>query len=111
VAFGAVFEMNDSKGLIVIRDDRSGTYDPVADNVQLWRPVALAMAAAVVGMLFVACSDAKPVNYYMGHAQERADKIRACLGQGSGSADCENARQAEFQVLGIPAVNGKAAQQ
>lgn len=101
--------MNESKGLDVVAEARGGTYDPIADNLQTWRPVALAIAAAVVGMLFVACSDAKTVNYYTGHARERADKIQACLGQGSNSADCQNARQAEFQVLGIPAVNGKAA--
>jgi hypothetical protein len=101
--------MNESKGLIASRGP-NGPYDPIADNLQTWRPVALAIAAAMVGMLFVACSDAKPVNYYMGHAGERSAKIQACLGQGSDSADCENARQAEFQVLGIPAVNGQAAQ-
>jgi hypothetical protein len=103
--------MSELKSLVVARGDRSGTYDPVADNLQLWRPMAMAVAAAVVGMLFVACSDAKPVNYYVGHAGERTAKIQVCLGQGSDSADCENARQAEFQILGIPAVNGKAAQQ
>jgi len=102
--------MTDKSTGSIASGDRHGAYDPIADNLQTWRPVALAMAAAVVAMLFVACSDAKPVNYYVGHSGERSAKIKACLGQGSDSADCENARQAEFQVLGIPAVNGKAAQ-
>jgi hypothetical protein len=85
-----------------------GAYDPIADNLQCWRPIGLAVAAALVGMLFVACSDAKPVNYYLTHAQERADKVKACLERGSDSADCLNAKQAEFQALGIPASGGKA---
>ncbi len=84
-------------------------YDPITDNLHAWRPVAMGAAAALIGMLFVACSDAKPVAYYASHAQERAQKVQACLGKGSDSADCLNARQAEFQALGIPAVNGKAS--
>jgi hypothetical protein len=89
--------------------DRGG-YDPIADNLQAWRPVALAMAAAVIGILFVACSDAKPVSYYLAHPKERDAKVQACVGRGSGgdSADCLNAKQAAFQVLGIPAVDGRA---
>jgi hypothetical protein len=58
----------------------------------------------------VACSQAKPVSYYLGHAQDRAAKIDACLVQGRDDADCRNAKQAEYRSAGIPAVNGRAAE-
>ncbi len=85
------------------------TYDATED-VMCWRPAGLAAAAAVVALLMVACSDAKTVTYYKDHQPERAEKVSECLGQASSSQDCVNARQAEFEAQGIPAVNGKAVQ-
>jgi len=61
-------------------------------------------------VLMVACSDAKTVTYYKDHQPERAKKVGECLGAASSSQDCVNARQAEFEAAGIPAVDGKAIQ-
>ncbi len=83
--------------------------EDAAHDLLCWRPAGLGVAAAVVALLLVACSDAKPVSYYRGHAQERAHRVQECLGKASDSQDCLNARQAEFESLGLPAANGKAA--
>ena len=74
------------------------------------RWVGFAAGVLMGGLLLVACSDSKPVNYYMNHADERARKVAACLGQGNDSDDCRNARQADFQARGISARDGRAIQ-
>ncbi len=85
--------------------------DDAVQDLLCWRPLGLAAAAGLVALLLVACSDAKPVSYYKTHAPERAHKVSECLGQASDSQDCVNARQAEFESIGIPAANGKALPQ
>jgi hypothetical protein len=73
--------------------------EDAVQDVLCWRPAGLGIAAAIVALLLVACSDAKPVSYYKGHADERAHKVQECLGRASDSQDCLNARQAEFEAL------------
>jgi hypothetical protein len=72
------------------------------------RAFGLAVGAVAVGVLLMACSDAKPIDFYKNHGNERAQRLNACLANGSGAQDCLNARQAEFEVRGIPATNGVA---
>jgi hypothetical protein len=50
----------------------------------------------------------KPVAYYAAHANERQVRAQACLMRpDNNDQDCRNA-QAEFDALGIKAVNGRA---
>ena len=84
-------------------------YDETQD-VLCWRPAGVAAAAAIIALLMVACSDAKPVAFYKDHQPERAKKVGECLAHASDSQDCINARQAEFEAQGIPAQDGKAIQ-
>lgn len=72
------------------------------------RAFGVAVGAVAVGVLLMACSDAKPASYYKVHATERAQRLNACLAEGAATQDCLNARQAEFDVRGIPATNGVA---
>lgn len=72
------------------------------------RAFSLGVGAIALGLLLMACSDAKPVAFYKTHANERAQRLNACLADGSGAQDCLNARQAEFELRGIPATNGVA---
>jgi hypothetical protein len=52
----------------------------------------------------------KPVAYYATHATERRTRVEACLASHENdSQDCRNAAQAEFDALGIKAINGRAA--
>jgi hypothetical protein len=51
----------------------------------------------------------KPVTYYAAHADERHARVQACLATPENdNQDCRNAAQAEFDDLGIKAVNGRA---
>jgi hypothetical protein len=52
----------------------------------------------------------KPVTYYAAHPDERHARVQACLESGpdNNDPDCRNAAQAEFDALGIKAVNGRA---
>ena len=82
-------------------------YDATQD-LTCWKPGGLAVAALIGAALLVACSDAKTVTYYRDHTPERNAKVRACLSTPSNNQDCINARQADFDVAGIKAVNGRA---
>jgi hypothetical protein len=66
------------------------------------------LIAALLCLLFLAgCT--KPVTYYAAHADERHDRVHACLRTPENdNQDCRNAAQAEFDALGIKAVNGRA---
>lgn len=72
------------------------------------RVFAMGVGAVAMGVLLMACSDARPVSFYKSHANERATRLNACLANGAATQDCLNARQAEFEVRGIPATNGVA---
>jgi hypothetical protein len=51
----------------------------------------------------------KPVTYYAAHADERKARVERCLtSQENDNQDCRNAAQAEFDAMGIKAVNGRA---
>jgi hypothetical protein len=84
-------------------------YDPYREFAVSCRIAGL-LAAGIAGMVFLmACSDAKPVSYYKGlAAADRKAKVESCVASGSDSQDCLNARQAEFEVLGITARDGRA---
>jgi hypothetical protein len=82
-------------------------YDATQD-LTCWKPGGLAVAALIAAALLVACSDAKTVSFYKDHAPERSKKVGECLATPSQSQDCINARQADFEVSGIKAVNGRA---
>ena len=75
------------------------------------RRILLPVAAVFGAALVVACSDAKPVSFYLDHPTERATKVEQCLAQALDSADCANAKQAAFQAYGIRAVDGRAVTQ
>jgi hypothetical protein len=58
--------------------------------------------------VLASCSRPKPVTYYAAHADERTARVEACLGDPDNDGeDCRNAAQAEFDVAGIKAVNGR----
>lgn len=51
----------------------------------------------------------KPVDYYAAHTEERHARVHACLqSPQNDSQDCRNAAQAEFDAMGIKAINGRA---
>jgi hypothetical protein len=51
----------------------------------------------------------KPVTYYAAHADERQARVMVCLqSPDNNNQDCRNAAQAEFDAMGIKAVNGRA---
>lgn len=83
-------------------------YDPFQDFLDDQRRIWAVVGAAAGLLLLVACSDARTVAYYKQNAPERAARLDQCLGQGSDTADCRNARQAEFEVRGIAARDGRA---
>jgi hypothetical protein len=65
-------------------------------------------AALLCLPLLAGCT--KPVTYYAAHADERHARVQACLiNTENDNQDCRNAAQAEFDALGIKAVNGRAA--
>lgn len=76
---------------------------PLKGPMRLWSIAALLCLALMVA----ACT--KPVSYYAAHADERQTRLQACLiGPDNNSQDCRNAAQAEFDALGVKAVNGRA---
>jgi hypothetical protein len=83
-------------------------YDPFQDFLDDQRKIWAVLAAGAGLLLLVACSDARTVAYYRQHAPERTAKLDRCLARGSETADCLNARQAEFEARGIPAKDGQA---
>jgi hypothetical protein len=64
-------------------------------------------AAALLCLpLLAGCT--KPVTYYAAHADERHARVERCLAsQENDNQDCRNAAQAEFDAMGIKAVNGR----
>jgi hypothetical protein len=51
----------------------------------------------------------KPVSYYAAHADERQARVQACLiSPENDSQGCRNAAQAEYDAMGVKAVNGRA---
>jgi hypothetical protein len=64
------------------------------------------IAALLCLPLLVGCT--KPVTYYATHAAEREARVEACLERPEN--DNQDAAQAEFDALGIKAVNGRAVQ-
>jgi porphobilinogen deaminase len=51
----------------------------------------------------------KPVTYYASHADERQARVKVCLRTPENdNHDCRNAAQAEFDAMGIKAINGRA---
>jgi hypothetical protein len=65
------------------------------------------IAALLCLLLLAGCT--KPVTYYAAHAAERQARVQACLmSPTNDNQDCRNAAQAEFDALGIKAVNGRA---
>jgi hypothetical protein len=70
-------------------------------------PNASLIAALLCLPLLAGCT--KPVTYYAEHAAERKARVHACLETPENdNQDCRNAAQAEFDALGIKAVNGRA---
>jgi hypothetical protein len=64
------------------------------------------IVALLCPRLLAGCT--KPVTYYAEHASERHARIEHCLvSPENDSQDCRNAAQAEFDALGIKAVNGE----
>ena len=46
---------------------------------------------------------------YAAHAEERQVRVQACLGSTENDGqECRNAAQAEYDAMGIKAVNGRA---
>jgi len=46
---------------------------------------------------------------YAAHAEERQARVQACLGSTENDGqECRNAAQAEYDAMGIKAVNGRA---
>jgi hypothetical protein len=68
----------------------------------------LRLITALIGLpLLAGCT--KPVTYYAAHGDERVARVQACLiTPENDTQDCRNAAQAEFDSLGIKAVNGRA---
>lgn len=50
----------------------------------------------------------KTVFYYKAHSDERAEVLNDCLGEGDNSQNCRNVRQADFELRGVPARDGRA---
>jgi len=60
-------------------------------------------------LLLLACSKpAQSVDWYKSHGAARTTMVDQCLINGEDSHDCNNAKQAEFELSGIPAKNGRA---
>lgn len=85
-------------------------YDPIGEFQGAARAVLVAAGTLLITLVLLACSNAKPIAYYADHAEERAERIARCLTIGSEDPDCLNAKQAEFDARGIPAINGRAIQ-
>lgn len=83
-------------------------YDPIGEFKGATRGVLLAAGALMTALVLLACSNAKPIAYYASHPEERAARIEQCLASGTENPDCLNAKQAEFDARGIPAINGRA---
>jgi hypothetical protein len=66
------------------------------------------LAAAIACVLLGACAPAKPVGCFRAHDAERRSMINACLADDGLGQNCRNAKQAEFELRGIPARNGEA---
>jgi hypothetical protein len=65
--------------------------------------------AAVLVCLPLLAGCTKPVTYYAAHDVERKARVQACLRTPENdNQDCRNAAQAEFDALGVKAVNGRA---
>jgi len=73
----------------------------------LWPARRLPITVMLCLPLLVGCT--KPVAYYAAHADERQARVHTCLETPENdNQDCRNAAQAEFDGLGIKAVNGRA---
>jgi hypothetical protein len=83
-------------------------YDPIGEFLGCCRLAAAMAGALAVMVALLACSDAKPVSYYKSRPDEREAKVQSCVTSGSQTQDCNNARQAEFEILGIEAKDGRA---
>jgi hypothetical protein len=83
-------------------------FDPYRDCADFLRGLGLAFAALVGGVVLIACSDSRPVTYYLSHPQERGQRVDDCLAHAADTQDCRNAKQADFQSRGIPAKDGAA---
>jgi hypothetical protein len=88
--------------------DRGDLRDALYNALQLQRAASLGWTAVGLSLLLAGCSPAKPISYYQGHGPERDARVQTCLVSGEDDADCRNAKQAAFNVIGVQAVDGKA---
>jgi hypothetical protein len=81
-----------------------GLEPPIYDRVLSQMLFLAGVAAFATGLL--ACGDPKTVSYYLSHSRERESMVSDCVAYGQDKQDCQNAKQAEYSALHIPAKDG-----